>query len=77
MPQDVTAPEITRVVPLPVYINVYVCILTSESILQSSTELAHVGYIICVYSGFVYFLIVLCFYIKVLLSQDRSLGRCF
>ena len=28
-----------------VYINVYVCILTSKSVLQSSTELAHVGYI--------------------------------
>ena len=35
MPWDVTAPEI----------NVYVCILTSKSILQSSTELAHAGYI--------------------------------
>ena len=31
--------------PLPVYINVYVCILTSKSVLQSSTELAHVGYL--------------------------------
>ena len=56
VPRDVTAPEIARGVPLPVYINVYVCILTSKSILQSSTELAHVGYIyIFVYSGFVYF----------------------
>ena len=43
MPQDVMAPEIN------VYINVYVCILTSKSVLQSSTELAHVGYIyICI-----------------------------
>ena len=31
--------------PLPVYINVYVCILISKSILQSSIELAHAGYI--------------------------------
>ena len=54
MPRDVTAPEITRGVPLQVYINVYVCILTSKSILQSSTELAHVGYIY-MYCGFVYF----------------------
>ena len=54
MPQDVTAPEIARGVPLQVYINVYVCILTSKSVLQSSTELAHIGYIY-VYSGFVYF----------------------
>ena len=37
------APEIARGVPLPVYINVYV--LTSKSVLQSSTELACVGYI--------------------------------
>ena len=35
--------EINRGVPLPVYINVLV--LTSKSILQSSTELAHIGYI--------------------------------
>ena len=41
----VTAPEITRGVPLQVYINGYVCILTSKSVLQSSTELAHVGYL--------------------------------
>ena len=46
------APEIARGVPLQVYINVLV--LTSKSILQSSTELAHVGYIY-MYSGFVYF----------------------
>ena len=39
MPRDVMAPEI----------NVYVCILTSKSILQSSTELALAGYIyICI-----------------------------
>ena len=41
----VTAPEIARGVPLSVYINIYVCILTSKSVLQSSTELARVGYI--------------------------------
>ena len=34
-----------RGISLQVYINIYVCILTSKSILQSSTELAHVGYI--------------------------------
>ena len=31
--------------PLKVYINTYVYILTSKSVLQSSTELARVGYI--------------------------------
>ena len=31
--------------PLPVYINVYVCILTSKSVIQSSIGLARVGYI--------------------------------
>ena len=59
--------------PLQVYINIYVCILTSKSILQSSTELAHAGYI---YIVFCVLLIVLCF-IMFLLSWDRSLGRCF
>ena len=52
----VTAPEIASGVPLQVCINVYV--LTSKSVLQSSTELARVGYIyiyIYMYSGFVYF----------------------
>ena len=39
----------------------------------TSTELAHVGYI---YIVFCVLLIVLCF-IMFLLSQDRSLGRCF
>ena len=34
-----------RGVPLQVYINIYVYILTSKSVLQSSTELAHVGYL--------------------------------
>ena len=38
VPQDVMAPEVARGVPLPVYI-------TSKSILQSSTELALIGYI--------------------------------
>ena len=43
MPRDVTAPEIARGVPLPVYE------LTLMSILQSSTELVRIGYIyICV-----------------------------
>ena len=60
--------------PSTVYINVYVCILTSKSILQSSTELAHAGYI---YIVFCVLLIVLCFYIMFLLSWVRSLGRCF
>ena len=41
----VMAPEIARGIPLQVYINIYVCILTSKSVLKSSTELAHVGYI--------------------------------
>ena len=41
----VMALEIARGIPLQVYINIYVCILTSKSVLQSSTELAHVGYI--------------------------------
>ena len=62
-----------RGVPLPVSINVYIYILTSKSILQSSTELAHAGYI---YIVFCVLLIVLCF-IMFLLSWDRSLGRCF
>ena len=76
VPQDVTAPEIARGVPLPVYINVHVYILTSESILQSSTELAH---IVCIYMC----IVVLCtshcvvFYIMYLLSWVRSLGSCF
>ena len=40
----VTAPEMQEEKdPLQVYINVYV--LTSKSVLQSSTELAHAGYI--------------------------------
>ena len=38
------APEMQGV-PLQVHINIYVCILTSKSVLQSSTELAHAGYI--------------------------------
>ena len=37
--------EIARGIPLQVYINIYVCILTSKSVLQSSIELAHAGYI--------------------------------
>ena len=41
----VTAPETARGVPLQVYINIYVCFLTSKSLLQTSSELAHVGYI--------------------------------
>ena len=44
-----------------------------ESVLQSSIELAHAGYI---YIVFCVLLIVLCF-IMFLLSWDRSLGRCF
>ena len=35
-----------RGVPPQVYINIYVCNLTSKSVLQSSTELARVGYYI-------------------------------
>ena len=64
------APEIN------VYINVSVLTSTSKSILQSSTELAHIG---CIYMC----IVVLCtshcvvFYIKFLLSWVRSLGRCF
>ena len=70
----VTAPEMQEEKdPLQVYINVYVCILTSKSVLQSSTELAHAGYI---YIVFCVLLVVLCF-IMFLLSWDRSLGRCF
>ena len=51
----------------------YKFILMFMSVLQSSTELAHVGYI---YIVFCVLLIVLCF-IMFLLSWDRSLGRCF
>ena len=57
-------------------INVYVCILTSESISPVFTELAHAG---CIYIC----IVVLCtshcvvFYIMFLLSWVRSLGRCF
>ena len=47
-----------RGIPLQVYINIYVCILTSKSVLQSSTELTHAGYI---YIVFCVLLIVLCF----------------
>ena len=65
MPQDVMAPKI----------NVYVCILTSKSVLQSSTELAHVGYIyIYMYSGFVYFLLC-CVLYKVPPLMGQVLGK--
>ena len=74
VPQDPGhSTKIMRGVPLQVYINIYVCLLTSKSVLQSSTELAHAGYICIV---FCVLLIVLCF-IMFLLSWDRSLGRCF
>ena len=60
--------------PLQVYINVHVYILTSKSVHQSSTELAHAGYI--------YIYSVLCtsccvvFY-NVPPLMDQVLGRCF
>ena len=61
MPRDVTAPEI----------NVY--ILTSKSVLQSSTELACVGYIY-MYSGFVYFSLC-CVLYKVPPLMGQVLGK--
>ena len=70
----VMAPEIARGVPLQVYINIYVFIWILKSVHQSSTELAHVGYIYI--KCFVYFSLC-CFYIMFLLSWVRSLGRCF
>ena len=53
----------------------YKSILMFMSVLQSSTELAHAGYT-HIYIVFCVLLVVLCF-IMFLLSQVRSLGRCF